>query len=241
MSKQPGIYSDIGKDATDLLYGDYNMQPPICYHFNWLDWSLNLSGGVRASVPGQEIRTLLKFYLPYQRSNKVELQYLRDYFGYTAGISLTKSPLISFSGVIGNGFFNTGADISIDAETDILAKCDAGLSFNTDILTASLTLSDKADTLRAHAYRQIQPLTHTGIAAELMHQFSSKQTTLTLGAQHSPFPFMLIKARAASDGSLATLFQHDLLSRFCLTIGAEMNVMDAMSTATLGVSLSLKV
>lgn len=101
--------------------------------------------------------------------------------------------------------------------------------------------SDKADTLRALAYRQIQPLTHTGIAAELMHQFSSKQTTLTLGAQHSPFPFMLIKARAASDGSLATLFQHDLLSRFCLTIGAEMNVMDAMSTATLGVSLSLKV
>lgn len=71
---------------------------------------------------------------------QVEMQYLRDYFGYTAGISLTKSPLISFSGVIGNGFFNTGADISIDAETDILAKCDAGLSFNTDILTASLTL-----------------------------------------------------------------------------------------------------
>lgn len=101
--------------------------------------------------------------------------------------------------------------------------------------------SDKADTLRAHAYRQIQPLTHTGIAAELMHQFSSKQTTLTLGAQHSPFPLMLIKARVASDGSLATLFQHDLLSRLGLTIGAEMNVMDAINTASLGVSLSLKV
>ncbi|KAJ8553869.1 hypothetical protein K7X08_024547 [Anisodus acutangulus] len=193
---------------------------------------------VSGIVPG--LSTLLKLYIPDQRSSKVEVQYMNDYFGVTTGISLSKSHLLTLSGVAGIGFISIGTDISSNTATKTLAEYNAGLSFNTDILTASLTLSDKADTLRAHFYRPIQPLTSTGVAAELTHIFISKQTTLTLGAQHCLFPFMLIKARVTSDGSLGAVVQNNIFSELSLTIATELNVLDAMKPAKLGFSLSLK-
>ncbi|MCD7455427.1 hypothetical protein HAX54_028114 [Datura stramonium] len=238
MGKQPGIYSDIGKNATDLLYGDYIRQSPIPYHYNLIDWNLYFKCQVSGIAPG--LSTLLKLCIPDLRSNKVEVQYMNDYFGVTTGISLTKSPLLSLSGVTGLGFFSIGTDISFDTATKTLAEYNAGLSFNTEILTASFTLSDKADTLRAHFYRPILPITSTGIAAELTHRFISKQTTVTLGAQHCLFPFMLIKARVTSDGSLGALVQNNVFSALSLTIATELNVMNAMKPAKLGFTLAFK-
>ncbi|PHT88083.1 hypothetical protein T459_10189 [Capsicum annuum] len=230
MSKHPRIYSHIGKNATDLLYGDYIRQSPIHYHYNSVDWNVYFKCQVSGIAPG--LSALLKLCIPDQRSNMVEVQYMNNYFGVATGISLTRTPLLSLSGVTGIGFFNIGTDISFDTATTTLSEYNAGLSFDTDILTASLSLSDKADTLRAQIYGSILPLTNTGIAAELTHRFFSKQTTLTLGAQHCLFPFMLIKARVASDGCLGALVQNNIFSALSLTIATEVNVMDAMKPAS---------
>ncbi|XP_060204697.1 mitochondrial outer membrane protein porin of 36 kDa-like [Lycium barbarum] len=238
MSKQPGIYSDIGKNATDLLYGDHIRQSPIRCHYNWLDFlSLYFKCQVSGIVPG--LSTLLKLHIRDQRPGNVEVQYMNNYFGVATGITLAKSPLLTLSGVTGIGFFSIGSEISFDTATKTLTEYNAGLNVNTDILTASLTLSDKADTLRAHFYRPIRPLTSTGVAAEITHRFISKQPTLTLGAQHCLFPFMLIKARVTSDGSLGALVQNNIFSTVFLTIATELNVMDARNTAKLGFSLAL--
>ncbi|KAK4350502.1 hypothetical protein RND71_029815 [Anisodus tanguticus] len=239
MSRQPGIYSHSGKNATDLLYGDYIRQSPIHYHYNVINWSLYFKCQVGTIVPG--LSTRLKLFIPDQSSNKVEVQYMNNYFGVTTGISLTKYPLLTLSGVTRIGFFSIATDISFDTATKTLNEYNAGLSFNTDILTASLSLSDKADTLKAHFYRPIQPLASTGVAADLMHKFVSKQTTLTLGAQHCLFPFMLIKARVTSDGNLGAVVQNNIFSALSLTIATELNVLDTMKPAKLGLSLSLKI
>ncbi|XP_049395024.1 mitochondrial outer membrane protein porin of 36 kDa-like [Solanum stenotomum] len=236
MNKQPGIYSDIGKNATDLLYGDYIRQSPIHNRASLLDCGLYFKCQVNDIVPG--LSTLVKLSVPDQRSNKVEVQYMNNYFGVATGISLEKSPLLSLSGVTGIGFFSIGTEISFDTATKTLAECGGGLSFDTDILSASLTLSDNADTLRAHCYRPILPLTSTGVAAELTHRFVSNQTTLALGAQHCLCPFMLIKARVTSDGSLGALVQNNIFSSLSLSIGAELNAMDAANTAKLGLTLA---
>ncbi|CAN4086070.1 unnamed protein product [Withania somnifera] len=238
MSKQPGIYSDIGRNATDLLYGDYIRQSPIHYHYNGIDWTLYLKCQVSGIAPGLGI--LLKLCIPDQRSNRVEVQYMNNYFGVATGITLTRNPLLSLSGVTGIGFFSIGTDISFDTATKTLDEYGAGLSFNTNILTASLTLSDKADTLRAHCYWPILPLTKTGVAADLTHRFNCKQTTLSLGAQHCLFPFMLIKARVTSDGSLGALVQNNIFSALSLTIATELSVMDSTKHAKLGFTLAFK-
>lgn len=73
-------------------------------------------------------------------SLQVELRYLHDYAGITMGVSMTKYPLIHFSGAIGTSLCNGGTAISIDTQVGRLSRCDAGLSFNTRFLDAAVTL-----------------------------------------------------------------------------------------------------
>lgn len=237
MKKQPGVYSDIGKNATDILYGDYIRQSPIRSRYNWLDWGLFFKCQVSDIAPG--LSSLFKLSLPDQKSNKVEAQYMNNHFGVAAGISLAKSPELSLSGAAGIGFFSIGAEVSFDTATKT-AACGAGLGFDTDIFAASLTLTDNADTLRAHCYQQILPLTSTGVAAEVAHRFTRNRTTLALGAQHCLFPFMMIKARVASDGSVGALVRNTIFSALSLSIATEVNPMDAANTAKVGFTIAFE-
>ncbi|KAI8018352.1 hypothetical protein LOK49_LG04G01962 [Camellia lanceoleosa] len=236
MSKSPGIYHDIGKKARDLLYKGYAQQPPVHYHYGYFNWSFDLSCQINDIVPG--LRTGFRFIMPYQ--NKVELQYLHDYVGITAGAGLTTTPLLNFSGVLGSGFFSIGTDISFDVGARQFAKYNAGLSFNTAILITSLTLNDKCDTLRASCHHTVSPLTNTAIAAELTHKFLRNETTLTFGTQHAFFPITLVKARASSNGRLGALVQQELFPSFLLTVAGDVDVWDVMRSAKLGLSLAFR-
>ncbi|XP_028051765.1 mitochondrial outer membrane protein porin of 36 kDa-like isoform X3 [Camellia sinensis] len=171
---------------------------------------------------------------------EVELQYLHDYVGISAGAGLTTTPLLNFSGVLGSGFFSIGTDISFDVGARQFAKYNAGLSFNTAILITSLTLNDKGDTLRASCHHTISPLTDTAIAAELTHKFLRNETTLTFGTQHAFFPITLVKARASSNGRLGALVQQELFPSFLLTVAGDVDVWDVMRSAKLGLSLAFR-
>ncbi|THG22583.1 hypothetical protein TEA_013592 [Camellia sinensis var. sinensis] len=194
-------------------------------------------------------RTAFRFIIPYQNKARtfcqfiallVELQYLHDYVGISAGAGLTTTPLLNFSGVLGSGFFSIGTDISFDVGARQFAKYNAGLSFNTAILITSLTLNDKGDTLRASCHHTISPLTDTAIAAELTHKFLRNETTLTFGTQHAFFPITLVKARASSNGRLGALVQQELFPSFLLTVAGDVDVWDVMRSAKLGLSLAFR-
>ncbi|KAA8542390.1 hypothetical protein F0562_023474 [Nyssa sinensis] len=238
MSKHPGIYSDIGKKARDCLYKDYTQQPPIHFHYQFLDWSLNLSCQFNEFVPG--FRTGFKFFMPCQRSNKVELEYLHDYFGVAAGISLSTKPLLNFSGAIGSSLFSIGTDLSLDVAATPFAKFNAGLSFNSAILIAALTLNNTFDTLKLSCYRSINSLTDTAVAAELAHGFWTNETILTFGIQHALFPITKVKARVDTSGKIGALIQQRLLPPLHLTIAGEVDVKAIATSAKVGLSLSLR-
>ncbi|XP_031093096.1 mitochondrial outer membrane protein porin of 36 kDa-like [Ipomoea triloba] len=236
MSKHPGTYHDIGKKARDVLYKDY-IQQPDCYNYRWLDWSFRLVCKVKIL---HGLSTIFRYGLPYQRSNRVEVQYLQNYFGVTTGISLARSPSLNFSGSLGNGNFCVGTDLSFDTAAAKLAKYDASLSFNTALLSASLALKDKFDTLKASCDRTVNPDTNTVVAAEVVHRFFSNQTTLTFGVQHSLLPSQLMKARVATDGGVAAMIQYQLFSALCLTIAGETNLKHINNSPKLGMSLTLR-
>nr|GMD34146.1 mitochondrial outer membrane protein porin of 36 kDa-like [Ipomoea batatas] len=261
MSKHPGTYHDIGKKARDVLYKDY-IQQPDCYNYRWLDLSLRLVCKVKIL---HGLSTIFRFGLPYQRSNRVrvsnlfidcgaglkliiyrytniqvEVQYLQNYFGVTTGISLARNPSLNFSGSLGNGNLCVGTDLSFDTAAAKLAKYDASLSFNTALLSASLALKDKFDTLKASCDRTVNPDTNTVVAAEVVHRFLSNQTTLTFGVQHSLLPSQLMKARVATDGGVAAMIQYQLFSALCLTMAGETNLKHINSSPKLGMSLTLR-
>ncbi|KAJ7956343.1 Mitochondrial outer membrane protein porin [Quillaja saponaria] len=242
MSKCPGFYFDIGKKARDLLHKDYGAQPPIHFHYQFLDWNLSLSCQIEQIVPG--LSSLIKFDIP--DSGKVELQSLHDYAGITGCIGLIRNssrgydPVVSFSGVAGTTFLSLGGNLAFDIATKTFNKWNAGLTINTAFLIASLKLNDKFDTLKASCYHAVNPVTRTAIAAELKHRFSTNEIVATIGAQHALFPSTLVKARVNTHGMAGALIQQELWQKVFITLAGEVDFRDMIKLPTVGLSLALR-
>ncbi|KAI4343837.1 hypothetical protein L6164_011141 [Bauhinia variegata] len=242
MSKCPGLYFDMGKKAREVLHKDYAQQPPIHFHYQVMDWNLDLSCQVEEIVPG--LRSLCKFNIP--DSGKVELQYLNDFTGITGCIGLIGNPLkgydpvVNLSGLIGTRILSLGTNLAFNISTRTFNKLSAGLSFNSAFLAASLTMHDKFDTLKASLYHAVNPLTNTAIAAEVKHSFSVNETGVTIGAQHALLPFTMLKARLDTYGKAGAVIQQQLFQRLFITFAGEMDFTAATKLPKIGCSMALR-
>ncbi|XP_031122301.1 mitochondrial outer membrane protein porin of 36 kDa [Ipomoea triloba] len=275
MVKGPGLYSDIGKKAKDLLYRDYVAD----HKFTITTYSATgvaiTSSGVKkgellvadvttqlknknittdlkvdtnsklyttitVDEPAPGLKTIISFVAPDQKSGKVELQYLHEYAGISTSIGLTASPLVNFSGVAGNNTLALGTDVSFDTATGKFTKYNAGLSFSTSDLIASLTLNDKGDSLAASYYHTVRPLTNTAVGAELTHSFSSNENTLTIGTQHKLDPATTVKAKVNNYGKAHALIQHEWRPKSLFTISGEVDTRAIEKSAKIGLAVALK-
>ncbi|KAJ4712168.1 Mitochondrial outer membrane protein porin [Melia azedarach] len=253
MSQSPGLFIDIGRKARDLLYKDYGQQPPLHFHYQYIDSSFDLSCKCGDIVPG--LSTVFRFIIP--DSGRVELRYLSDYAGISASVGLKANhnrsigldPTVKFSGVIGSSLFSLGTDVAIDVSTRTFKNYNTGLSFNAVFLNASLTLNDKLDSLKASYYQELNPLTRTAVAAELKHTFSHNSslsddnvitTTFTGGVQHALFPSTLVKARINTDGMVGALVQQSFWERFSVSIAGEVDFRAKSWIPKMGFSMALR-
>ncbi|OMO90812.1 Eukaryotic porin/Tom40 [Corchorus capsularis] len=243
----PGLYFAIGKNARDLLYKDYAQQKqPFQLGYHSLDWSLDLSCQIEEILP--RLNSVFRVVIP--DSGKAEVQYLRDYLGFSASVGLRANPatatatgldpIANISGVIGTSLISLGADLGFNITTRTLQDLSAGLSFSTTFLIASMTWSDNFDTVKASFYHALNAPTRTALAAELKHRFSMDSTsTLTIGAQHALFPCTMIKARLNTDGKVSALLRHQVLNKFHVSIAGETDFKDSINTPRIGLSLAL--
>ncbi|KAA8533014.1 hypothetical protein F0562_032869 [Nyssa sinensis] len=275
MGKGPGLYSDIGKKARDILYKDYQSDHKFTITTYTstgvaitssgtkkgelfladvntqlknknittdikVDTNSNLFTTITIDEPAPGLKTIFSFKVPDQKSGKVELQYLHEYAGISTSIGLTASPIVNFSGVAGNNSVSLGTDLSFDTATGNFTKCNAGFSFSTADLIASLALNDKADTLTASYYHTVSPLTNTAVGAELIHSFSSNENTLTIGTQHALDPLTMVKARVNNYGKASALIQHEWRPKSLFTISGEVDTRAIEKSAKIGLALALK-
>ncbi|GFZ17527.1 hypothetical protein Acr_26g0007970 [Actinidia rufa] len=210
----------INELGEKLLYKDYTQQPPDSYNVGSFDLSIDLAGQVCEIVPG--LTTAFRFIIPYQ--NTVELQYMREHVGITSGISLSSKPSFNLSGVTGNSFFSIGTDVSYNTNSMKFAKCNAGLSFNTALVVASLTFVVLLQhvTPNQHSYRSRAQIRGGG-------------SVLTFGTQHGLFTNTMLKARVSSNGKLGALISQQLFPSFFATVAAELR-----GSPKLGLSFSVR-
>ncbi|KAE8670776.1 hypothetical protein F3Y22_tig00112107pilonHSYRG00029 [Hibiscus syriacus] len=241
----PGLYFAIGRKARDVLYKDYGQAEqhrPLQGRDQSYDWSFNFSCQLEEVLPG--LNTVFSVIIP--DSSKAELQYLREYVGFSAGLGMKANnqnrfdPVANISGVIGSTFFSLGADVGIDLTRRTLNQFSTGFSLNCAFLIASLTLSDGFDSLKASVYHPLNPPTRTGIAAELKHKMSEEATTLTLGAQHALLPFTLVKARMNTDGKVSGVLRQEIWQKLYVSVSGELDLRDHNSIPRIGVSMAVK-
>ncbi|KAF5792072.1 Mitochondrial outer membrane protein porin of 34 kDa [Helianthus annuus] len=279
MAKGPGLYTDIGKKARDLLYRDYqgdhkftittysptgvirvyaitssgtkkgdlfladvntqlkrnNVTADIK-----VDTGSNLSTTIVVDEPAPGLKAIFSFKVPDQRSGKLELQYLHDYAGIATSIGLTANPIVNFSGVVGTNLAAIGTDVSFDTKTGNFTKCNAGISFSNADLIAALTLNDKGETLNASYYHIVKPLTNTSVGAEVRHNFSTNENTITVGTQHALDPLTTVKARIDNLGKANALIQHEWRPKSLFTISGEVDTKAVDKSAKFGLALALK-
>ncbi|KAK7388977.1 hypothetical protein VNO78_23808 [Psophocarpus tetragonolobus] len=244
MSTCPGIYSDIGKKAKDVLHKDYSNLSPIHFHYQFMDYNVDLSCKLDEIVPG--FKSVFKCTIP--DSGKVELQHLTNYTGITGCIGLEGNlekgfdPGVNLSGLIGTNILSLGAHVAFDLPTRTISKLNAGLGLNTPFLVASMTMHDSFDILKASCYHEVNPLTKTAIAAEVKHSLSMGETSATIGAQHAFFPQTLVKARFDTFGKAGALIQQGFWERCFISMAGEVEFRTSDNTLhpKIGVSVALR-
>ncbi|KDP31208.1 hypothetical protein JCGZ_11584 [Jatropha curcas] len=246
MSKGPGLYQDIGKKARDLLYRDYVHQSRTHFQYRDIKWNFDVSCETPEILPG--VTTLFRFILP--EAGKVELRFLNEYFGIAAGVGVKAydegpflgngyTPVVNLSGVAGNTLFSLGTDVSFNVSERTFDEFSAGLSFNMPFFISALNLDDKLDAVKASCHYTFNPLTRTAIAAELKHNFSSSgATTITVGAQHSLFPFTLMKARVNSDAKIGGLIRLEMWEKLHLALIGEVDFRAPDKISKIGMSMA---
>ncbi|KAL6513861.1 hypothetical protein OROHE_019317 [Orobanche hederae] len=296
--KGPGLYTDIGKRARDLLYKDYQGDQKFTLTTSTANGVAITSSGTKkgdhfiadvntqlkkenmttdikvdtnsnviaifasevsylfrafeartlpevyttitVDEPAPGVKAIFNFIAPDQRSGKVELQYLHEYAGISTSLGMTAKPLVNFSGVAGNQKAAFGTDISFDTATGNFTKYNAGVSFTTADLIASLALNDKGQTITASYFHTVSPLTNTAVGAELTHSFATNENTLTVGTQHLLDPLTSVKARVNNYGKASALIQHEWHPKSFVTISGEVDTRAIEKSAKVGFALALK-
>uniref|UniRef100_A0A0E0L521 Uncharacterized protein n=1 Tax=Oryza punctata TaxID=4537 RepID=A0A0E0L521_ORYPU len=262
----PGLYSDIGKKARDLLYRDYHTDQKFTlttYAANGAAITVagtkknesifseiqsqvknkNVTVDLMTTITVHDLGTpgmkgILSIPFPYLKSAKAEVQYLHPHAGLNASVGLNANPLVSFSGVFGTGAFAVGTDVAFDTATGDFIKYNAGLSHTTQDLTAALLLNNKGDNLAASYYHKVSEISAVG--AELAHSFSSNENTLTFGTQHALDELTIVKARFNNFGLASALIQHEFRPKSLVTISTEVDTKAIDKSSKVGISLVLK-
>ncbi|KFK25745.1 hypothetical protein AALP_AA8G154100 [Arabis alpina] len=275
MAKGPGLYTEIGKKARDLLYKDYqgdhkltvttSSETGVVITTTGINKGNLFVGDVATQVKNKNftadlkvatdssllttltydeaapgLKTILSAKLPDQKSGKLELQYLHDYAGICTSVGLTANPTVNFAGVVGTNILALGTDASFNTETGNLKHLNFGLSFTKDDLIASLNLNDKGEKLNASYYHIVNPLTNTVVGAEVNHNFSTNQNTITVGTQHALDSLTTVKARVNNAGVANALIQHQWRPKSFVTISSEIDSKAIEKTPKVGIALALK-
>jgi len=83
-------------------------------------------------------------------------------------------------------------------------------------------------------------LTNTAVGAELSHNFSSNENSLTIGTQHALDPLTHLKARVNNYGLASALIQHDWNPRTRFSLVGEVDTGAIGKSAKVGLAVALK-
>ncbi|PIA27970.1 hypothetical protein AQUCO_07400073v1 [Aquilegia coerulea] len=242
-------YSDTGVAITssatkkgDLFLADVNTQLKrgnITTDVK-VDTNSRLYVTAKIDEPAPGLKAIFSIVAPDQKSGKVELQYLHEYAGISTSMGLTANPIVNFSGVIGTNTLALGTDVSFDTATRNLTKCNAGLSYSNSDLIASLNVNDKGDTVNASFFQVLKHLTNSAVGAEISHNISTKENTLTIGTQHQLDTLTVVKGRVNNYGKVSGVLQHEWRPKSLFTLSGEVDTRAIEKSAKVGMSIGLK-
>ncbi|PPR87709.1 hypothetical protein GOBAR_AA32978 [Gossypium barbadense] len=263
MKKGPGLFSDFGKKAKDLLNKDYTSDQKFTISsssYTGLALVSNIvnkgglsSGDVAAQYKHQNAVVdfkldtesniyihLQKQWLPDYNSGKLEVQNFHEHATVATAVGLKKSPAVDFSATIGTPGIAFGAEASYVTSSGEFTKYNAGVNMTKPDSNASVVLADKGDSLKVSYLHHLNQLNGGAVVGEIARKFSTNENTLTVGCSYLVDPHTLVKAKLNNHGNLGALVQHELRPKSFLTISGAFDTKALEKTPKFGLALSLK-
>ncbi|KAI8533868.1 hypothetical protein RHMOL_Rhmol10G0042800 [Rhododendron molle] len=261
MAKGPGLYTDIGKKARDLLYKDYQSD----HKFTITTYSPT---GVAITSSAVKKGDLFLADVNTQLKNKNITTDIKVDTSSNLFTTITVDEpcpglktILSFkvpdqrSGKLELQYFHdyAGVSSSVGLTANPIVNFSGVVGTNVVALGTDVSFdtkegnftkcnagNDKGETLNASYYHSVRPLTSTAVGGEISHSFSTNENTITAGTQHSLDPFTTVKARVNNFGKVSALIQHEWRPKSLFTISGEVDTKAIDKTAKFGLALALK-
>ncbi|KAK6125256.1 hypothetical protein DH2020_041000 [Rehmannia glutinosa] len=246
MSKGPGLFTDIGKKAKDLLTKDYLSD----HKFSVSTYSesgvalttstVKKGGYSSGDVAAQYIYNNTSVDLKVDTESNLEFQYFHPHASLTAAVGLNQAPPIDLSVTLGTPTFALGAEAGYETTSGKLTKYTAGITVTKPDSCASVILGDKGDTIKASYIHYMDQLKRSAAVGEITRKFSTNENTFTVGGSYAIDGLTLVKVKLNNHGTLGAVLQHEVIRKSLVTISSEFDTKALDKTPRFGVSLALR-
>ncbi|OAY85833.1 Mitochondrial outer membrane protein porin 5 [Ananas comosus] len=260
--KGPGLFSDIGKKAKDLLNKDYSYDQKLTIStFSSTGVGLTSAAVKKGGLYTLDIGTQYKYKNTHidvkldTDSNVSTTLTISEVLPYTKTIASLKFPDYK-SGKLELQYFHDHASLATAVGLKASPVVDLsgtvgvhGVAFGAeagyDTASGNFTKysagigGDKGDSLRASYVYLFDDEQKTSVVAEVTRRFSTNDNTFTVGGSYAVDPLTTVKARLNNSGKLAALIDTRAKS-ILATISGEFDTKALDKPPKFGLALALK-
>ncbi|CAN1274484.1 Mitochondrial outer membrane protein porin 2 [Linum perenne] len=223
----PGLFSDFGKKAKDLLTRDYlSDQKMSISTFSASGVALTSNVVEKGGLSSGDVAA------EYKHKNST--------VGFKVDTESNKSPAVDFSATVGTPSIAFGAEASYLTSTGDFCKYNAGVNLTKPDFIISAILADKGDSIRVSYLHHLEELNGGSMVGEISRKFSTNENTLTVGCSYLVDRHTVWKAKLNNHGNLGALLQHEITPKSFLTVSGAFDTKALQKTPKFGVGLSLK-
>ncbi|KAG8377540.1 hypothetical protein BUALT_Bualt08G0043800 [Buddleja alternifolia] len=235
-NRGPGLFSDCGKKAKEVLTKDYSDDRKLVISSQSdtglaLGSTLVKKGGLAlGDVAAQYKFNSAALDIKFDTQSNIEVQYFHEHGSLITAVGLNRSPTLNVSATIGTPSFAFGTEASYMVSSGNFSKYDAGFSLKTPNVCASAILFDRGDAVKVCYLHHLDQLNRGVAVGEIVRKFSTNESTLTVGCSYAIDPHRIAKAKLNNHGHLSALIQHELKPKSILTISGSFDTLSMEKT-----------
>ncbi|KAL3637703.1 Mitochondrial outer membrane protein porin [Castilleja foliolosa] len=268
MSKGPGLFSDIGKKAKDLLTRDYLSDHKFSVstysesgvaslrknQLHYIRWALTTSTVKKGGYSSGDVAAQYLYKNTFvdvkvdTDSNISTILAFTDVVPSSKTIATLKYPNYE-SGKLELQYFHPHASLSTAVGLSQAPPIDFSFTLGTPTFalgaeagyeTSSVILGDKGDTIKTSYIHFLDQLKRSVAVGEITRKFSTNENTFTVGGSYAIDDLTLVKVKLNSHGTLGAVLQHEVIRKSLVTISSEFDTKALDKAPKFGLSLALK-
>ncbi|GFP78902.1 mitochondrial outer membrane protein porin 2 [Phtheirospermum japonicum] len=230
MSKGPGLFSDIGKKAKDLLTRDYLSDHKFSVStYSESGVALTTSTVKKGGYSSGDVAAQYLYKNTFvdvkvdTDSNISTILAFADIVPSSKTIATLKYPNYE-SGKLELQYFHPHASLSAAVGLNQAPPIDFSFTLGTPTFALGAEAgyeTSSGDTIKASYIHFLDQLKRSAAVGEITRKFSTNENTFTVGGSYAIDDLTLVKVKLNNHGTLGAVLQHEVIRKSLVTISSE--------------------